>query len=79
MKSPGAENRLKAMKFDVTVESDDEEGFVAQCEGMGCSARGLSATNALDALRDEIRYRLEFCPCTTVDEDFVELNVVSGL
>ena len=46
---------------------------------MNCSASGLSPTNALDSLRDEIRYRLELCPCTTVNDDFVELNVVSAL
>jgi hypothetical protein len=46
---------------------------------MACVARGLSPTNALDALRDEIRYRLELCPCTTVNDDFVELNVTSAL
>jgi hypothetical protein len=46
---------------------------------MACSAQGLSPINALDALRDEIRYRLELCPCTTVNDDYVELNVVSAL
>ena len=46
---------------------------------MNCSASGLSPTNALDSLRDEIRYRLELCPCTTVNDDFVELNVISAL
>src|ERR1043166_5733422 len=46
---------------------------------MNCSASGLSPTNALDMLRDEIRYRLELCPCTTVNDDFVELNVTSSL
>jgi hypothetical protein len=38
---------------------------------------GPQPTNALDSLRDEIRYRLELCPCTTVNDDYVELNVVS--
>lgn len=66
------------MRFDVTVESG-ADGFVAECESMDCSARGLSPANALDSLRDEIRYRLELCPCTTVGEDYVELNVVSAL
>ena len=66
------------MRFDVTVEAGSD-GFVAECESMACSARGLSATNALDSLRDEIRYRLELCPCTTVNDDYVELNVVSAL
>jgi hypothetical protein len=66
------------VRFDVTVESSSE-GFTAECESLQCSATGLSQTNALDSLREEIRYRLELCPCTTVDESFVELNVVSGL
>jgi len=66
------------MRFDVTIASDSD-GFVAECESLACHATGLSATNALDALRDEIRYRLELCPCTTVNDDFVELNVVSAL
>ena len=66
------------MRFDVTVESGGD-GFVAECESMQCSATGLSPANALDSLRDEIRYRLELCPCTTVNDDYVELNVVSGL
>ena len=66
------------MRFDVTVEAGSD-GFVAECESLQCSARGLSATNALDSLRDEIRYRLELCPCTTVNDDYVELNVVSAL
>jgi hypothetical protein len=66
------------VRFDVTVESSSE-GFTAECESLQCSATGLSQTNALDSLREEIRYRLELCPCTTVDDSFVELNVVSGL
>jgi hypothetical protein len=66
------------VRFDVTVESSGD-GFVAECESMDCSAKGLSPTNALDSLRDEIRYRLELCPCTSVNDDYVELNVVSAL
>jgi hypothetical protein len=66
------------MRFDVTVESSSD-GFIAECESMDCSAKGLSPTNALDSLRDEIRYRLELCPCTTVNDDYVELNIVSTL
>ena len=62
----------------MTVAAGDD-GFVAECETMACSATGLSPTNALDALHDEIRYRLELCPCTTVNDDYIELNVVSAL
>ncbi len=30
---------------------------------------------ALNKLRAEIRYRLEYCPCSGVGDDFVELDV----
>ena len=66
------------MRYEVAVETSSD-GYVASCEDPQCSATGLSPTNALDSLREEIRYRLELCPCTTVDDAFVELNVVSGL
>ena len=64
------------MRYEVTVESAGD-GYVAACDDPQCSATGLSPTNALDSLREEIRYRLELCPCTTVDDSFVELNVIS--
>jgi predicted RNase H-like HicB family nuclease len=67
------------MRFEATVAAGEDGGFTASCEDPQCSGHGLSPTNALDALRDEIRYRLELCPCTSVDEGFVELDVRSGL
>jgi hypothetical protein len=39
------------------------------------SARGLSPTNALARLGAEIRYRLEMCPCSSVDDDYIQLRV----
>lgn len=63
------------MKYAVTVDSDEAGEFVASCAELGVSAHGLSSANALDALRDEIRYRLEMCPCTSVGEDYVELDL----
>ncbi len=67
------------MKFVASLEAGADGGYVASCDDPQCSGRGLSPANALDALREEIRYRLELCPCTTVDDGFVELDVVSGL
>lgn len=67
------------MKFEATVEAAGDGGYVASCEDPQCSGHGLSPANALDALREEIRYRLELCPCTSVDDGFVELNVASAL
>ena len=67
------------MKFEATVETGADGGYVASCEDPQCSGHGLRPANALDALREEIRYRLELCPCTGVSDDYVELDVVSGL
>ena len=66
------------MRFEVTVGESEDGGFVASCEDPQCRGHGLSPTNALDALRQEIRYRLELCPCTTVDDAFVELDITGG-
>ena len=67
------------MKFQASVEAAGDGGFVATCDDPECSGHGLSPAHALDALREEIRYRLELCPCTDVGDDYVELQVVSGL
>jgi predicted RNase H-like HicB family nuclease len=63
------------MKYSVNVEQGEGGDYVASCAEMGVSTTGLSAANALDALRDEIRYRLEMCPCTSVGDDYVQLDV----
>ncbi len=63
------------MKYSVSLETGEGGEYIASCSEMGLSTSGLSASNALDALRDEIRYRLEMCPCTSVGEDFVQLDV----
>ena len=63
------------MKYSVNLEQGDSGEYVASCDGLGITVSGLSAGNALDAMREEIRYRIEFCPCTTVGEDYIELDV----
>ena len=63
------------MKYSVNLEQGEGGGYIASCPEMGLSSSGLSASNALDTLRDEIRYRLEMCPCTSVGDDFVQLEV----
>ena len=67
------------MKFQATVEESGDGGYIASCEDPQCSGHGLSAANALDSLREEIRYRIELCPCTGVSDDYVELDVAFGL
>lgn len=62
------------MRFSALVEETDEGDFVAHCEDPAVSARGLSPDNALDQLRAEIRYWVEYCPCSGVSDDYVELD-----
>lgn len=63
------------MNYTVHLEAGEEGEYTATCPELGLTTRGLGAACVLDALRDEIRYRLELCPCTSVDDDFVSLNV----
>jgi hypothetical protein len=67
------------VRFEVIVQPNGDGGFTASCEDPQCLGHGLSPENALDQIREEIRYRMELCPCTTVDDQFVELDVASAL
>jgi hypothetical protein len=62
------------MKYTADLENNGDE-YVASCSELGVSGHGLSATSALESLRAEIRYRVELCPCSSVEEDWVELDV----
>ncbi len=63
------------MIFHATLEQTAEGDYLASCESPAVQTSGLSPTNALDRLRDEIRYCIELCPCSGVDDDYVELDV----
>jgi len=63
------------MIFSARLESTEEGEFVASCADPAASARGLSAASALENLRAEIRYRVELCPCSSVDDDYVQLRI----
>ncbi len=63
------------MKYDVDMDMDGDGAFLARCDELGVSAQGLSPACALDALRLEIRYKLELCPCTSMEEQWIELAV----
>jgi hypothetical protein len=56
----------------------DGTWIAAAIELPHCWSRGGSADEALARLRDEVRYRIEFCPCSGVPDDFVTLEVVGG-
>lgn len=65
------------MRFQVTVRSTDQDEYLAECDEIHAQGTGLSATAALDHLREEIRYRLEYCPCSGIDEDLIQFDVTS--
>lgn len=63
------------MKFPAEVEEAEDGGYRAWCSDPQVEARGLSPANALDKLRAELRYWVELCPCSGVDDDYVELDL----
>ena len=63
------------MEFRAKVEQTEEGDYLASCPEPLVQARGLSPTNALDRLRTELRYWVELCPCSGVDEDHIQLDV----
>lgn len=65
------------MRFQAQLEASSDGSFLATCSEPPTSARGLSAASALERLRAEIRYRIELCPCSSVEDDFVVLDVVN--
>ena len=43
-----------------------------------CWSRAPTREQALAKLRDEIRYRIEYCPCTGVEDSFVQVELVDA-
>jgi len=67
------------MRFHATCSRADDGEFVASCDEQPIvTGRGLSPACALDRLREELRYRIELCPCSSVDEDYIELEARFG-
>ncbi len=62
------------MRYKATL-SCDSDGCEATSDELDVTVRAPSAASALEVLRAEIRYRIEWCPCTGVDDDFVELEL----
>jgi hypothetical protein len=71
---PGAEKRT----FKIRLVRQREGYWLATCGAPVCLARGKSEDDVLDRIRAEIRYRIEWCPCTGVGEDYVLLDVERG-
>ncbi len=65
------------MRFSCRIEkSDTQWRAVASDPVLGTiEVTAADREAALEKLRREIRYRVEYCPCSGVSDDFVELDV----
>lgn len=61
------------MEYLARVEETEDGDYLASCSEPRVQARGLSPTNALDRLRAELRYWVELCPCSGVDDDDIRI------
>ena len=66
------------MKFPCTIKKLIDGDWQAKAVGTevgNVEVSGHTRDEALAHLRAEIRYRMEWCPCSAVADDFVELEV----
>jgi hypothetical protein len=61
--------------FTVRVQKQRDGYVLATCSAPLCMVRDTSEEAALRRIRDEIRYRIELCPCTGVGEEYVQLHI----
>ena len=69
------------MKFPCTIRRLPGGGWVARSAGTNLGTVEVSASGreqALEKMRNELRYRRELCPCSGVPDDYVELEVREG-
>lgn len=65
------------MRYTVTLDQGDESEVIAHCPQLGLTSSGLTANNALDAMRENIRYHIEYCPCSSVGDADIQLEIGS--
>ncbi len=56
----------------------DGKWVAASVELPHCWSRAATPEDALKRLRDEIRYRIELCPCSGVDDAYVQVELEVG-
>ena len=69
------------MKFSCTLERLTNGNWVARHTGSALGTVEVIAPTpeeALTKMRNELRYRVELCPCSGVSEDYVDLQVREG-
>jgi hypothetical protein len=69
---------LFGVKFPVTVKRLIDGSWLAKSTGTiagNVERSGANREEALERIQAELRYRIEWCPCSGVTEEFVELEV----
>ena len=65
-------------QYKARVRQEADGSWVASAVALPhCWSRAAGRDEALAKLRDEIRYRIEYCPCTGVDDEFVRVEVIT--
>jgi len=65
------------MRYRVHVGRLPGGAYQATCLEPQCSAKGATAAEAVERVKGEIQYRLEFCPCSGLREgETIEVDVV---
>ena len=70
------------MQFACSVVQQPDGTWTANHDGAELGkvhARGSSRDEAVEKLRNEIRYRLELCPCTGESYQHIAINIVDTL
>lgn len=71
-----------SVRFPCTVKQLMDGAWQARCMASSVGTVVVEAPNreeVLDRMRDEIRFRVEFCPCSAVADDYVQLEVTERL
>jgi hypothetical protein len=63
------------VRFRARVEESEGGDYLASCAEPAAEGRGLSPMSALERLRAELRYQVELCPCSGVDDDAIQLDL----
>lgn len=66
------------MKFPVTLKRLIDGKYQVRCIGTAAGEVTVVAATreaAIEGAKSEIRYRLEWCPCSAVSDEFVELEL----
>ncbi|MCI0642366.1 MAG: hypothetical protein L0Y70_25090 [Gemmataceae bacterium] len=69
------------MKYPCTMEKRGDGRFLARHQSAGLGTIEVTASTqaeALEKMKNELRYRLELCPCTGEQFQHLEVEVVTN-